>query len=238
MKPVVEASGPKLTWSTLFESLNRITALRMGFAFNSVTLLVELFTEDKAELVTPDGNTSSTVGIVPCTGLNGILTPLPIDIIETLWYARHMKLTWLFLLILHCGKSTHPVLALGHVDPEILPYLEPLDDWVIIAKYGGVDIIIEPDLGPGIAGSWDAGNQLIRMLPPAPRELGLSIKQDVYPSVLAHEVGHALGLNHTLRGLMAPKDKSKVRKLNLRNRRKWLKQLMRPLVDKRLESLQ
>jgi hypothetical protein len=57
-------------------------------------------------------------------------------------------------------------------------------------------------------------------------------------AVALHEVGHAWGLGHSKAGIMAANDDySDVRTLSLRNRRKWLGQVGRAVVAKRLKEL-
>ena len=52
-----------------------------------------------------------------------------------------------------------------------------------------------------------------------------------------HELGHAFGLSHTAKWLMAAVDAAPTRRLTLRNRRKWLRQFLRCLNNKRLAEL-
>lgn len=54
---------------------------------------------------------------------------------------------------------------------------------------------------------------------------------------LLHEIGHALGLNHTREGIMAHSLAERRQTLTLRSRRKWLRQLMKLLIRKNLKIL-
>ena len=64
-----------------------------------------------------------------------------------------------------------------------------------------------------------------------------SLNYGLLYSTAAHEIGHALGLNHTNHGIMAANEKNKIRALNLRTRRRWLGQIARAVVAKKLQNL-
>jgi hypothetical protein len=79
------------------------------------------------------------------------------------------------------------------------------------------------------------------------QDVGGELSIDLHPALqggmvyatFLHEIGHALGLNHTSKGIMAAKDGTDFnRKLTLRNRKKWLRQILKYLTDKRLQDLQ
>ena len=68
--------------------------------------------------------------------------------------------------------------------------------------------------------------------------LNASLMDGTLYAVALHEIGHAWGLGHSKAGIMAARDEYRdVRTLSLRNRRKWLGQVGRAVVAKRLKEL-
>ena len=63
------------------------------------------------------------------------------------------------------------------------------------------------------------------------------LRGGVLYSVLLHEYGHSMGLDHARSGVMTPYTSGRPKALTLRNRRRWVGQVARALLKKRIRGM-